>query len=145
MNATQLSEFLEKHRACEESKEWAKGKSLAQCWAECDNPWWIIIIADWLIKEIPSHFLESLNLRQFEGFDRRKYHTRYDIIWAIVMKDNTTLSITDMGLVTVNKRYQQQFNLSYFEAYLKMWNDFRAAISYEDFAARFVAHTPSVS
>ena len=41
MNAVEMEKLLLDLRACAEAREWAKGKSLAEVWAECNR-------ADWL-------------------------------------------------------------------------------------------------
>ena len=37
--------FLKEINACREAREWAKGKDIAQIWAECDRGDWMLWLA----------------------------------------------------------------------------------------------------
>jgi hypothetical protein len=48
MNAKQLEQKLIGLRACQEAREWAKGKTLAQAWKTCERGDWMLWLAVWL-------------------------------------------------------------------------------------------------
>ena len=45
MNATEMTKLLRHLGACESARSWAKGKSLAEIWMQCDRTDWLL----WLV------------------------------------------------------------------------------------------------
>jgi hypothetical protein len=57
MNAEKFRELLRKLSACSDAVEWAKGKSLAEVWEQCDRADWLLWLCQRMVGEKgwPSH------------------------------------------------------------------------------------------
>ena len=56
MSAKEFSALLRKLGACPEARQWAKGKSLLEVWDTCENPSWMLWLAEhtdwWTHKQL---------------------------------------------------------------------------------------------
>ena len=75
MNAKRFANLLVKLEACEDAREWARGKTLAQAWRECVRADWMC----WLLVRMAGKRVHADGCRVNEAISRAEAALKGDI------------------------------------------------------------------